>query len=548
MLLLIFMANQADEHRQNSGLIPLAPEQPPVTIVPKRTTELPFFYLTKKKGLLQQNISYEGVDEYDRPIRWKVRPNRAPDIGEPAIDAHRIWVLLILPAIEHSRAATGRVSQILPLGGVRKCLRVLDWGTGGHQARRLLRALNQIGAAWCEADFFLPVQNAGKLQLVPIKGKFSRLAIYAIGEKHLNEEQLAAGKFDFDFDLDAAIYLELHSLEMAIQETEERRYTDNQYMFSVEPTARRWLEIMGPKLFGVLWNAGTHCEIRYSWYVKHHHTLQRLQTRSRVVSQMNRVVADHIASGYILKPEYLIVREANQEDDFLIRYIPGPMARQSTNRIRSNLQQPAIAESNRPQITDSTPSRPRQRRFHLTPVTETQPAAIVDYRIVAELAKRGVGEADARQLLATLPPGQPILDQLKWGDLQVEQSRGKIQNPPGFYISLLQRNVPVPATSKTSRGGKTHQKARAAQPEAFQQQRQAAQEAEEAERQKLDSQIAALPEAARQALFDQAKAELLASYPGMAVFFKANPEDAIDDGAVRARMRQLIGQRRETSG
>jgi hypothetical protein len=41
-------------------------------------------------------------------------------------------------------------------------------------------------------------------------------------------------------------------------------------------------------------------------------------------------------------------------------------------------------------------------------------------------------------------------------------------------------------------------------------------------------------------LFEQAKAELLASYPGMAVFFKANPDDAINDGAVRARMRQLM--------
>src|SRR4051794_33519996 len=95
---------QLSEQNQNFNLIPLAPEQPPVSIVPKRTTELPFFYLTKKKELLQQNITYEGVDEFGRPMRWKVRPNRDSDIGEPAIDAHRVWVLLILPAIEHTRA------------------------------------------------------------------------------------------------------------------------------------------------------------------------------------------------------------------------------------------------------------------------------------------------------------------------------------------------------------------------------------------------------------------------------------------------------------
>src|SRR6266702_1830711 len=257
-------------------LLPLAAEQHPVSDLPKPTTELPFFYLTKKKELLQQNIHYEGVDEAGRPIRWTVRPNRDPEIGVPAIDAHEIWVRLIIPVIEHHRSGAGKIPEILPLGGVRQCLRMLGWGIGGHQARRLLRGLNQIGAAWCEADFFLPITDpTGQLKLVPIKGKFSRLSIYAIGENHLTGEQLAGGKFDFDFDLDATIYVQLHKLEMAIQDSKDRRYIDNQYMFSVEPTGRRWLEIMAPKIFCVVKNNGSHCDIRYSWYIKQHHTLKR---------------------------------------------------------------------------------------------------------------------------------------------------------------------------------------------------------------------------------------------------------------------------------
>lgn len=349
-------------------LIPLTAEQHPVTSLPKRTTELPFFYLTKKKELLQKNINYEGVDEAGRPIRWTVRPNRDPEIGAPSIDAHEIWVRLIIPTMEHYRTAADKIPEILPLGGVRKSLRMLGWGVGGHQARRLLRGLNQIGSAWCEADFFLPILDAvGQVKLVPIKGKFSRLSIYAIGEKHVTDEEVAAGKFDFDFDLDATIYLQLHNLERAIQESQERRYIDNQYMFSVEPTGRRWLEIMAAKIFGVVKNNGTHCEVRYSWYVKQHHTLKRHNSRKRVTDQMNHVAEDHILSGYILKPEYRAVKEPDQEIDFIIRYTPGPMAHQSTSRIRSNLKSPATQLP----AGDTRQRRPRQQRLHLAPATPT---------------------------------------------------------------------------------------------------------------------------------------------------------------------------------
>src|SRR5262249_5700695 len=149
--------------------------------------------------------------------------------------------------------------------------------------------------------------------------------------------ELANGTFNFSFDLDATLYLQFHRLEMLSQQHQEYRYIDNQYMFSIAPTARRWLEIMGPKIFGVVKNAGRHCEVRYSWYIKQHHTLKPVTTRWGVAEQMNDVVADHIASGYILKPEYRVIAAQGQGIDFLIRYTPGEMAKESTNRIRANL-------------------------------------------------------------------------------------------------------------------------------------------------------------------------------------------------------------------
>ena len=493
------MDDQPASQNQTFELIPLSPEQHPISSPPKRTTHLPFFYLTKKKELLEQPIHYVGVDESGRPIRWTVTPNTI--IGAPAIDAHKIWHQLITPTIESYRADTGRVPEILPLGGVRKCLRAVGWTVGGRQARELLAGLNRIASAWCEADFFVPKQDTdGKTRFAPIKGKFSRLSIYAIGEKHLTDEELAAGKFDFDFDLDATIYLQLHALERAVQENEDHRYIDNRYMFSVEPTARRWLEIMGPKIFGVVKNNGTHCEIRYSWYVKHHHTLQRLTVRFRMVEQMHRVASDHIASGYILKPEYRTVKEPGQEIDLIIRYYPGPMAKESTARIRATLQgrpttagQPMRRIRAGESIATSATRRPRQRPLKLQPAA-AEPAVppIIDYRQVAELTKRGVEETAARKLVAELPAGYDMVATLEWGDQQVNTQPKKFTNPPGFYISLLQARTTPPPTFQSSAVRKAQHEANLKRQEALQEAAEEQRRHEEAKDAKVAAALADL--------------------------------------------------------
>jgi hypothetical protein len=58
----------------------LLPQQHLVTRAPKFITELPFFYLTKQKRLLNQTIKYQGLDNAGRPIHWEVIPNTKPEI------------------------------------------------------------------------------------------------------------------------------------------------------------------------------------------------------------------------------------------------------------------------------------------------------------------------------------------------------------------------------------------------------------------------------------------------------------------------------------
>lgn len=71
--------------------------------------------------------------------------------------------------------------------------------------------------------------------------------------------------------------------------------------------------------------------------------------------------------------------------------------------------------------------------------------------LLAELSKRGVSEAVARQLLASIPDDQPVEDQIEWGDYLIQTSRsGTFRNPAGFYVYLL-RNAVLPPREFESR-------------------------------------------------------------------------------------------------
>src|SRR6266853_3052489 len=243
-------------------LIPLKPEQHTLTFVPKLATELPFFNLTARRKDIPKVIKYAGRDDAGRPIRWEVYQDTSKEIGAPAVEAHEVWYLLVKPSIDSLRRPDGRVPEIIPLGGIRECLRRVGWTAGGFQARELIKTLTQISFAGCVADLWLPTgerDDEGKERFLQIKGRFSRMSVYAIGEHHLTEEELA--NKSFDVDLEDILYIRLDALEVKLQQLQDQRILDNQYLFSVTPAARRWYELMAAKIFGVVKNKGRFCEI-----------------------------------------------------------------------------------------------------------------------------------------------------------------------------------------------------------------------------------------------------------------------------------------------
>lgn len=425
----------------SQSLVPLKQKQHPVTNVPRFVSERPFFYLTSRKAALKLNISFAGLDEEGRPYLWNVRPNRDEHIGVPGAEAHEVWIRLIKPALDESRAGNGgELPSVIPLGTVRECLRIVGWTIGGWEQERLFRCIRQIGAAWCEADFWQPTiekDERGKPVCVHIKGEFSRLTLYAVGNTHVTEEEVKSGKVNFDFDLEDIVYIQLHPLELKMQRDQRQQPLDNEYLFSVTPAARRWYELLQPLFFGVTNNHGPgYCEIRYSWYIERHHTLKRHTERRRVVEQMNELIRDHKGFDYVRDVQYVEVKGGGAETDFIIRYWPGEGAKESAWRIKSRLgaRRRRLRQLELPLLPSAVDSAPTSQ-----PAPKVEPPAGGD-ALVEQLRQFGVVEAKARELVKS--HREAVEAQIAAYPYREEGKPRK--NAAGWLIAAIEGNYTLP--------------------------------------------------------------------------------------------------------
>ncbi len=265
------------------------------------------------------------------------------------------------------------------------------------------------------------------------------MSIYGIGSKHLTDEELKEGSFSFDFDLADTLYIHLDPLEVVIQENDNTRLLDNRYLFSVRPAERRWYELVAPKIFGAINHKEQYTEILYSWYICHHPPLKRYHQRYRVVFQMERLIKDHRAFGYVSKAEYRAVKQPGEEMDFVIRYFPGKGAEESIGRIKTALQQRKRREP--VMAVDEHPTVVTTRAGDMVPAIDTE--------LLEELRKRGIALGRAKTILANTEPDF-VRDHLKLYDDHF--ASGKLQsmkNPVTILISRIEEKAPFPPNFET---------------------------------------------------------------------------------------------------
>ena len=484
----------------------------PLDIIRTETvlSKLPIHNLAKA-GRVDIQILKQGPNG-QLELKWEV--SYSDRYGQARQLAYKLDTIVIDRAIE---AAGKPLPERLRLGSLREISEQLGISEGGRDLKVLKRAFHQNAGAYIVAKFRYRA-NDGTEKL--LEAGFHRYSVFFTGDRFKD-----GAKAD-------AVYIEFQPSFREVLNNASFRPLDLSYKKQLSPTAQRFYEIVSYKIFAALKHNQPFAQMAYSEYCTFS-AQQRYFDYNHFKKQMYKLHRPHLASGYITKVQFSEATDENGKPDWIMSYAPGPKARAEY----------ATFTGKKPRIVPTVvvePTHQRQRRLHLEAAPQT---VAFDERVIAELAKRGVGESDARQLLAGLPPGQAVFDQLEWGDFQVAQGNGKITNPPGFYISLLQRNVPVPEGFETSRARKTRHEAESAQRQAVRREREAVAAAEEAETAALDARLEAMPEASRLAVLAQARDSLLSGHPRpefLMNYLDTRPDAVARDGIVWVRARRML--------
>jgi hypothetical protein len=152
------------------------------------------------------------------------------------------------------------------------------------------------------------------------------------------------------------------------------------------------------------------------------------------------------------------MQDEDGKPDWMMRYVPGPKAKNEfeyftgkTSVLETKIEAAEITgDGAAHEISDEeTPAvQQAQQILDLESVSEKQ----VDSELTAEFFKRGIAEKQAAALLLEVRPGQDVMEQLEYADYRIaSEPAGTFRNPPGFYISVVRDNVPVPANFDSSR-------------------------------------------------------------------------------------------------
>jgi hypothetical protein len=506
------------------GAPPSTPSQAgPLDIIRTETvlSKLPIHNLSKT-GLVNIQIARKGPNGQIE-LKWEV--SYSDRYGQARQLAYKIDTLIIDQRIEE---AGKPLPERIRLGSLHEICKDLG-STEGRNKNRVRRAFLQNASAFITAKLKYRSNDGTERTF---EAGFTRYSVVFTGDKFPD-----GSKAD-------AVYITLNPDYRDVLNNAPFRPLDLAYKKQLSPTAQRFYEIVSYKIYAALKYNQPVARLTYSEYCTFS-AQQRYFDYEHFKKQMYKIHRPHLASGYIAKVHFEQTTDEQGKADWTMCYEPGPKARAEyatfTGKIRAS--EGAAAPSSSPAGDPGGPRQPRQRRLNLAPPTEPErpSAAPVDRQIITELARRGIGETDARQILGSLPPDHPVLDLLEYGDYLIgRKKRGRIENPPGFYISLLHRKVPIPESFISTRKAKEIEAANLAQRIAVLERQEAAFRAEEEERLRVDAQIDALPEERRQALFHQAMAQLLANQPNMIHFFKTAPDKAMQDGSVRSKMRQIF--------
>jgi hypothetical protein len=155
--------------------------------------------------------------------------------------------------------------------------------------------------------------------------------------------------------------------------------------------ARRWYELISYLFWAAFKNQQPYAEMRYSEYCKLA-PQKRLMDRHKAQTQMGKIARPHLKSGYLAKVEYCSTTDAEGNRDWVIRYYPGPAAREEFDAFNGNLLKAPQQRSELRAVPN--PQRPSQPPFNV----RIEPKATAPVRVP----------------VSTVTPSGPIEDLMRY--------------------------------------------------------------------------------------------------------------------------------------
>ena len=413
---------------EGSGLTPLN-----VIRTENVVSRFPVHNLSKKGKIEIQIVKRNTHGEVE--IKWEVSYNDKH--GQARQLAYKLDTIVINRRIEEE----GRpLPKLIRLGSLREIAERLDMGGNTNVIKRALRQ---------NASAFITVK-VGYTNLdgteKTLEADFTRYSVIFTGEK-LPDKRRAD-----------CVYLNLNDVYWTMLNEAPWRPQDYDYLKALTPAAQRFYEIVSAKFYNTFRFSNLNAsKITYSEYCAYS-AQQRYFDYEHFKKQMYKVHQPHKKSGYLSDVSYESMQDADGKPDWMMRYVPGPKAKNEfeyftgkTSVLETKIDVEQITGDGPAQETSEqeTPAAPQaQQSLDFESVSEKQ----ADSELIAEFFKRGIAEKQATALLLEVRPGQDVMEQLEYADYRIaSEPAGTFRNPPGFYISVVRDNVPVPANFDSSR-------------------------------------------------------------------------------------------------
>jgi hypothetical protein len=394
----------------------------PLTSSPEATNQLAPLQVIRTETVLSKlpihNLSKTGsfeiqiVRKNDRgevELRWEV--SYSSRYGPPRQLAYKIDTLVVNRRIDEQ----GRpVPKVIRLGSLRDIARELGLGGDTNNARKALRQNAFTGIA---ARLTYRGVDGGERK---VEADFTRYNVIFAGEK-LPDGRSAD-----------CVYLILNEPYLEVLNSAPMRPLNYEYLKILTPAAQRFYEIVSYKMFAALKHQHPQARLAYSDFCTCS-AIQRYFDYDHFKKQMYKIHKPHLDSGYISKISFQQATDGAGNPDWVMLYDPGPRARAE------------FATFQKRTGVSSAPVPVEEASVLGAEIQVTTMRELPSGGLQQELMQRGVSEEQARKLLSKITTGQLVAEQIYWGDRLIRESRGRIYNPPGFYIYLIRENVLPPA-------------------------------------------------------------------------------------------------------